>query len=205
MALITVADFQVHFPHLVGTANNPELQAVISQVDALLALYCGFPVPDAGGARTLEAATYTFYPNGPHSSNARRLVLPLRPIVSVTSVHVDPAEDYASSSEVPAGERVLDAQRGEIWLKPSASRSWAVDSGRANRVVVVAGFATTPPDLKALAISATRHVWDRRRTQGVASQSAAGVAQTYTDPEALLPVAVRDGLGPYRLWGVDVH
>lgn len=205
MALIGVADFQVHYPHLVGSAMNPELQTLIAQVDALLALYCGFPVPDAGGARTLGAATYTLYPVGPHSSSSRRVVLPLRPIVSVTSVHVDPSEDYSSGTEIPAGERVLDAQRGEIWLKPSASRSWAVDSGRANRVVVLAGFAAAPPDLKALAISATRHVWDRRRTQGVASQSAAGVSQTFADPEALLPEAVRDGLGPYRLWGVDAH
>lgn len=203
MALITPADVRVHFPHLVGTTGNDELGIIIAQADALLALYLGLPVPDSG-MRTLEDVTYTLFPSAPHSSNERRMVLPVRPVVSVTSVHADLDELYTAATLIPSSEYVLDGPRGEIWLTPQRTRSWYTDCGRANRVVVVAGFSSTPGDVKAIAIAAVRHLWDRRRTAGTVTQAAAGVAQTYSDAEALLPQAVRDALGPYRLWGTDV-
>lgn len=201
MAIITVADFQVHYPNLVGTANNVEINTVIGQADALLALLCGLPAPDAG-ARTLAAATYTVYPAAPDPCEPRRIRLPLRPVVSVTSVHVDIQELYGAATLLSASEYVLDGQRGELWLTPQATHAWYT-TGRANKVVVSAGFSATPPDLKAIAISATRHLWDRRRTQGIANQASSGTAQTYADATGILPQAVRDALGPYVLWGAD--
>lgn len=204
MPIITPDDVRVHYPQLVGTESNPELQALIAQADALLALYLGLPVPDAGGARTLEDSTYTVYPAAPHHSHPRRVSLGIRPVVSIASVHVDPDELYGSSTLLGSAEYSLDAQRGELWLTPQALHSWYVTGARANRVVLVAGYTAAPPDLRALVVAAVRHLWDRRRVQGLASQAAAGAAQTYSDAEALLPRAVRDALGPYVLWGSSV-
>lgn len=198
MALITASQVREHFPQLQGTADDVLLDTLIARADALMALWCGLPRPDAG-AHTLAAATYTLFPRAPDPDEPRRLSLPLYPIVSLTTVHVDPDELYGASTLVPSGDLILDAGAGDVWLTRQSTRTWA-GSGRANRFVVVGGFATTPPDLVALAASAVRHLLDRRRNQGAVAQTQLGVSTTNNDPDALLPDAVREMLGQYTIW-----
>ena len=202
MALITASQVREHFPQLQGSADDPVLDTLIARADALMALWCGFPRPDAG-AHTLTAATYTVYPKAPDPDEPRRIALPVHPVVSLTTVHVDPDELYGASTEVASGDMILDGQAGEVWLTRQSTRTWASE-GRANKVVAVAGFATTPPDLVALAASTVRHLVDRRRNQGAQAQSAQGASTTLVDAEALLPQAVRDMLGQYVIWSSRV-
>lgn len=197
MALISASQFKEHFPQLTGAAADSVLDTVIARADALLALYCGYPVPDAG-SRTLEDATYTLYPRV-SPRHAAALELGLRPIVSVTSVHVDEDWAYGSDTAVDAGDRVLDTQGGRIWLKPTATTAWS-RSPRANKVVAVAGYATTPPDLVMIAVATVRHLWDLRNSQGRQQRSTQGHSETYVDATELLPASVRQALGPYILW-----
>lgn len=198
MALITASQVREHFPQLQGSADDVLLDTLIARADGLMALWCGFPRPDAG-AHTLAAATYTFFPRAPDPDEPRRIALPLYPIASLTTVHVDPDELYGASTLVAGGDLLLDGQAGEVWLTRQSTRTWA-SSGRANKFVVVGGFAATPPDLVALAAGVVRHLLDRRRAQGTQAQTQLGVSVTNNDPDALLPEAVRDMLGQYVIW-----
>jgi hypothetical protein len=165
-----------------------------------MAAWCGFPRPDSG-TYTFEDVTYTFYPSGPSPDQPRRLRLPVYPIVSVTSAYVDENEDYGASTAVAAGDMVLDGARGEIWLTPDAGSAWAAGAGhRANKVTVVAGFASTPSDLVAIAAAEVRHLLDLRRVQGQGQVTQGGQSTTRNDLDALVPQLVRDGLAPYVIW-----
>jgi hypothetical protein len=117
----------------------------------------------------------------------------------VTSAYVDETEAYGASTAVAAGDMVLDGNRGEIWLKPSAGSAWAT-GGRANKVVVVAGFTAAPPDLVAIVASQVRHLLDLRRNQGQPQITQGGQSVTRSDLDSLVPAPVRDLLGAYVIW-----
>lgn len=141
----------------------------------------------------MEDSTYTLYLPGPSRSEPRKLELPVRPVVSITSAYSDPQEDYTSDTQVAAGDMVLDSNLGEIWLTPDASSSWSV-GGRANKIVVIAGYASTPPDLVAICAVLVRHLWNLRNTQGRDN------IQQQPDGQTLIPKPVQQMLGPYRVW-----
>ncbi|MFZ9292600.1 MAG: hypothetical protein ACO26C_08750, partial [Ilumatobacteraceae bacterium] len=68
------------------SADDTLIGTLVDRADAALAEWLRFPVPDAG-TRTLGAATYTLYP-GPFSidpADPLVIVLPVRPVISVTS------------------------------------------------------------------------------------------------------------------------
>lgn len=197
MALITAAQFRAWYPLLTGTSEDTAIDTVIDAVSALMARTCGFPRAD-DGTYTLEAATYTRYIDCPHRKSPRVLDLGVWPVVSVTSAHVDPMWDYGADTAVDAGDMVLDEARGWLWLDPGSSSAWA-SAARANKVVISAGFATTPDDLAWLCAQAVRHAWDRRRVQGVQSHQMQGEQQTLADTDDVLPEAVRRGLYTYTV------
>lgn len=198
MALITPAQFKEHYPQLTGTAEDSVLTTLIARVDALFALYCGYPVPDAG-ARTMESATYTLYFDGASRTNGRTLQLGIRPIVSVTSIHSDPDWDYGVGDLVDSSDYVVDTMEGAVHLRPDSSEAWP-SGHRSIKAVVVAGYSSTPADLVALVALAVRHLWDLRRTQGTSQYQVSGDQRTLTDADALIPAHVRSLLGPYVLW-----
>lgn len=200
MALITAAQFREHFPQVTGTGEDTLIGTLITRADSLMAAACGWPVPD-GGARTMEDVTYTRYVLGPLSWDSRGLDLGIRPVQSITSAYVSIDWTYGASDLVDSGDYVLDSEAGILWLKPSASSSWAENDPRANKITIVAGFTTTPPDLVALCAATVRHLLDLRRSQGSQSMSAGGQSLTREDAVQVLPQAVLDGLGPYTLWG----
>jgi hypothetical protein len=200
MALITAAQFREHFPALTGTAEDTLLDTLIGRADDLMAAWCGYPPYDSGGGlHSLEDQTYTFYPSGPAWDEPRKMILPIKPIQSITSAYVDENEDYGSSTQVASGDMVLDGFRGEIWLTPDASSSWAT-GGRANKITVVAGFASIPAGLVAIAAAEVRHLLDLRRVQGQGQVTQGGQSTTRNDLDALVPQLVRDGLAPYVIW-----
>ncbi len=203
MALITAAQVREHYPQIVGTGEDTLLDTMITRADGLIAAYCGYPAYDGGTVRTLEDQTYTLYLDGPRFTEPQCLDLGIRPVVSVTSAHVDSAWDYGSDAQVATADMVLDARAGLLWLRSDASSSWE-DSPRANKVVIVAGFASTPPDLVAAAAMLVRHLLALRHQQGVGTFSAGGQSATRSDADELVPAAVREALAPYVLGGSRV-
>lgn len=202
MALITAAQFKEHYPQINGVTEDTLFGTFVARADDLMAAFCGFPLPDSGG-HTLEDVTYTIYVDGPSVEHPSVVDLGVKPVVSVTTAHTDENWDYGADTLIASTEYVLDNNRGRLWLRPDASKSWSVGP-RSNKVVVVAGFATTPPGLVALCAMTVRHLWDNRGSQGVGSSTIGGDSVTRSDASELLPLAVQYGLGSYRNWGAAV-
>lgn len=203
MALITATRLRDYYPALVGSADDPRLDAVIAQVDALMAAYCGYPRTDTG-VHTLEDATYTLHLAHDGVSDPRILKLPVRPIASLTSVNVDSSWTYGSATAYSTTTDVTyDAQAGELLCKPLGTLGTWSTSSRANKVVVVAGYATTPAGLEVIAAAAVRDLLDRQRQGDKLSGSSAGQSWTRQQhAQHLLSDAVRASLDAgYTLWG----
>jgi hypothetical protein len=197
MALITPAQFKEHHPGLVGTSEDTKLESYISRVDGLMASYLRFPPYDAAsGARSLEDRTYTLHLDGPTPLQRDALCLCVHPIVSVTTVHVDRTRVYGASSLLVEGtDFSVDTDEG-LLIRAYGS-TWPV-AWRGIRVVCVAGFATTPPELVALTVAAVRHLWDLQGVAGKSSYTVLGDSTERTDLDSLLPEAVRSGLDLYK-------
>lgn len=203
MPLITADQLKARLKDYTGTAQDDVHADLIDRADALMAAYCGFPHPDGATAPTLVDATYTFYLDGPSSRHPRRLKIPMRPIVSVTSLHDDPDWDYGAADLIDSSGYVLDAEAGVLWLRADSGEAFS-RSPRAQKIVVVAGFADPLADghlLVELCALTVRHLISAPQRLGLQSMSSSGTTQTLAEQSDLLPRSVRMGLGEYRLGG----
>lgn len=148
------------------SGDDTLIGTLIDRADAALAEWLRLPRPDAG-TRTLGAATYTTYPGPLSIDPAEPLVLlvPVRPVISVTSVHIDPARSYGAATAVDAADRDLDADNGVIILRESAGTGWS-SALRANKVVVSAGWATLPGPLAQALVMQVGHWLAHTRSAG---------------------------------------
>lgn len=204
MALVTAAQVREHYPSLTGTGEDTLLNTLITRADGLMAAYCGYPACDSGH-HTLEDETYTLYLEAA-VEDPRVLRLPVRPLQSVTSANVDATWDHAAATAVSAADYLAVAIDGALYAKPTGSlQAWSTEL-RSNKVVVVAGFATTPPALVAIAAMAVRDLLDAGKVGQQTSGSSS--RQSYSRPEAgsLLSLAVRGSLDAgYAMWSRRVH
>ncbi len=196
MALATAAQVRALAPSL-SSADDSTITTLLARIDAAFARYCLHPQPDSG-AQTMEAATYTVFPGRYDlglEDDANVAVLPTPPILSITSVHVDPEQDYGDDTLLAASEYVKNERRIELLV--DATHSWSL-AHRANKVVVSAGHTiANHPTLTDAAIVQCIHV--------IGNTSAAGSTSTQTragsrsvSPLSLLP-EVREMLTDYRL------
>lgn len=201
MALITPAQYREHTPALQGTGEDTRLTSVIERVDALMACYCGYPLPDSGG-HTLEDVTYTLICDV-DTHDPRLLRIPVRPVVSVTSIRVDPTWVYGADTVIVSTDYTLESRSGLVWVHGDAVTlgAWPTER-RSVRAIVVAGYATTPPGLVALAAIATRSLLERSDGGDLLSASSARGSWSQAEATSLLPRSVRAGLDAgYRIWG----
>jgi len=179
------------------SADDTLIDTLVGRVDSALAAYMNFPVPDSG-TRTLGAATYTLYP-GPRAIDRDQpaiLALAVSPVISVTSVHIDPDRVYGSADEVTSGYRDLDAAAGLIILRDDSPLAWA-RSLRANRVIVSAGWATLPGELAHAVILQVAHLMAHSTAAG---RTSTDDGQTRVDLLSLdLLPEVKALARPYRL------
>jgi hypothetical protein len=196
MALATAAQVRALAPGL-STADDTTIDALLARINAAFARFCGHPTPDSG-AQTMEAATYTTFPGrydlGIEQDRAIA-TLPTPPILSITSVHVDPEQDYGADTLLTASEYVADGRRVELLV--GATHSWS-DLPRANRVVVSAGYVVAShPVLTEAAIVQAIHAIGNTSAAGSTSTSTRGGSRSVA-PLSLLP-EVREMLTDYRL------
>jgi hypothetical protein len=180
------------------------IDTLLARIDAAFARYCGHPVPDSG-AQTMEAATYTTFPGrydlGIEDDRAIAM-LPTPPILSITSVHIDPEQDYGADSLLGASEYVLgaseyvaDGRRIELLL--DATFIWS-ELPRANRAIVSAGYVVAShPVLTEAAIIQAIHQIGNTSSAGSDSTQTRGGSRSVA-PLSLLP-EVREMLTDYRL------
>ena len=189
MALLTPLEARDWIPTITSTGDDARLTSVIARAESAIAAFCLWPTTDAG-IYSLESAAYTFYLDGSDPKWPGELLVPVRPLISVTSVFDDPDLLYPAADEVPAAERFVDLSAGRIILYPSSTHTYST-ARRAIRVRVTAGYATAPEWLKTAIGEVVQANWNRRHTagkmntsQGGANQSLAAVV-THIPPSAV--------------------
>ncbi len=196
MALATAAQVRELAPGL-PSADDTTIDALLTRIDGAFARFCGHPVPDTG-AQTMEAATYTTFPGRYDlgtGEDAQTAIIPAPPILSVTSVHIDPAQDYGGDTLLGSGEYVAVGRRVE--LLDDATASWG-RTHRANKVVVSAGYVVAShPVLTEAAITQAIHQIGNTSAAGSSSTSTRSGSRSVA-PLSLLP-EVREMLADYRL------
>ena len=146
MSLVSVSTLKEYLPEIgSSTGADTELSNLITRVETFVARYLGYPPPAANNdTPTLESATYVIYMDHPLKDNPLVLQLPIKPIVSLTSIHSDPDRKYGSSSLLTLANIDIDSVNGRLIIKPTTST--AFDSGyRALKVTLTAGYGDSPP------------------------------------------------------------
>jgi len=182
------------------TAEDTNLATMITRAEHALAAYCRFPPASATAGPTLEEATYTLYLDGPSVLDAAELLLPIRPVKSITSVHDDPNLGHGSSFEVASTEWRLDKQRGTIRILPTASHVWN-SAPETIKVIGVFGLTTgaIPEFVKHACILTVKELWSQRGKLGFEASAMAGKSATYVPPVAI-PVEAKQLIAPLVMW-----
>lgn len=195
MALVTAAEVKARGLRINGTSDDTKIDSVISAVEQWIAGYIGLKTYDSGTAPSWEDQTYTLYLEGDGGSV---LQLPVRPLVSVTSIYVDRGRQYAASSLVESGDYTTDLPKGQVILNWDGDPAvWPTYQPRSIKATVVAGWATTPEWLKQTVADIVVAMWSSR--QGAAGkQSKSGRGGSVTFREDLIPPHVYPLLAEYQ-------
>ena len=204
MALITATEAKVLLPALSGTGADTSIDTMISRAGQALAEYCAFPAV-AGAGPTLEQTTYTMYLDG-LDEDARRpevLQLPLRPIVSVTSVYDDADRAYGSSAQVAEADHFsVDKTGGALVLLGTSTHAWSVNAFEALKVVAVCGLtAGSIPELVKAAVAVTVQAnWSKRHTATADQVGVGGDTFAPSKVPYFVPAEAKGLIAPWVLW-----
>jgi hypothetical protein len=122
--------------------------------------------------------------------------LPLKPVVTITSVHADPDRVYGADTEVNSDEYEIDKQQGLLIIKPNTSTVGFTKSYRGNKVVGTFGFTLYHKDIvHAICVYASQ-LHRAKTSQGKQSQTVRAASTTYL-PNTM-PSEVKEILYPYR-------
>lgn len=196
MALVTTDILKEYLPEVSGTGVNTELSNLLDRVESAIARWLGFPAPDGSNTPTLAVSTYTLYIDSYWYGNRSVLQLPIKPVVTITSVHSDPDREYNSDSEVNSDEYDIDKQAGLLIIKPTVSTVGFSKAYRANKVVGTFGFTLFHKDLVHAVCVFASQLHRAKSSQGKKSQSVRNATTTYMPN--VIPDEVRQILYPYR-------
>lgn len=194
MAVLDAATVREYLPSLTGTGEDTALDSLIARFGALAAQYLGYQPASVGGNPTVEDTTYTLYLDG---DGSKYLQLPITPVVSVTSLHVDIDRKYGSDRLVDSGDYELFGDEGLVLLKVDSTQGEWDRGKRTVKAVVVAGFTTIPMPIKHACAMQVAFWWQARAHLGKTSVSQGGGSSSVATLK-LLP-EVRQALEPYRL------
>jgi hypothetical protein len=194
VALVTAAQVRDLIPQLTGTGDDTRLGVLIGQAETALARWLFFPRA-ADGTYALEDKSYVFYLPGPEEDAPRDLKIPIRPIVSVTSVYQDSDESHGTLVASTDYLVTLDLlTRGIVKLvQAPACGGWLVGD-RPIKATVVAGWATAPDYVVQAVAWQVQYALGQARTGGKAANENAEPLGFGVDPR------VEGLLGPDRLW-----
>lgn len=196
MALITASEARtLGGINLSGTGSDTKIESMITQAEQQIADFLGLPEYGTG-LRSWEDQTYTIYYDG---EGGHELDLGIRPVQSITSLYVDAAREYASSTLVDSGDYTLDGSRGVIVLDfdadPAAFPRW---QSRAIKVTFVAGWATVPDWLKQVCAEWVAALWAHRNSKQAGQLNRSGRAGSIGFRDTPIPPHLYDALRPYR-------
>ncbi len=189
VALVTLTE-QKQYSDVADTDSDAILAALINSCSEWIAGLVG---------RDLVQTTHTEYYHGDGSD---MLILSKRPVVSITSIHIDSAREWAAATLIASTNYQLDKQAGMV-------RAWSLLGnwvcGTSNiRVIYVAGYTagpegTMPKDLKLAVMRLVDHQWRdgfTNRKLDVSSDVIGDANRTFRDAE--VPKDVERILHRYR-------
>tara|TARA_B100001564_G_C20475253_1_gene594524 strand:- start:122 stop:730 length:609 start_codon:yes stop_codon:yes gene_type:complete len=196
MPLVTTDILKEYLPEVTGTGSDTELSDLLDRVEANVARFLGFPAPDSSNTPKLDVNTYTLYIDSYWIDDISVLQLPLKPVVTITSVHADPDRVYGADTEVNSDEYEIDKQQGLLIIKPNTSTVGFTKSYRGNKVVGTFGFTLYHKDIvHAICVYASQ-LHRAKTSQGKQSQTVRAASTTYL-PNTM-PSEVKEILYPYR-------
>lgn len=184
MALITVEEARSYIPALRGTADDGFLTTLIDVAGETIASRLGWPSTTAGSAPSIESASRVFYVDGPSYYDPRTIRIPVRPVISITSIYDDPLHAFGSDTLVDSSEYDLLGTAGTVSVRGDASHSWS-RADRSIKVTCVAGFSTIPARIKHQCGLLVRHWYANRSAAQVPGVGTGAVPQRYLIPDAL--------------------
>lgn len=197
MSLATAEQVRFYIPTLTGTSRDTELDILVTRVGEVFAELIGHPA--VGQVEpTIEETTYRLFLDGP---GGRFLRLPVRPIVTLSSVFDDPLLEYGTDTEVAIGDIAIDTEDGLLILKNTAATSaWSGPTGarRAVKVTVSAGYSSgnVPAAIQDAAAFAAAHWFNLTAQGGMTQISQEGVNLNLRAEH--LPDKVREQLSTKR-------
>ena len=185
MSLVSVSVLKEYLPEIQGAGADTELSNLIERAEAVIARFLGLPVNDSG-TTALTASTYTLYINSPNYSDRSVLQLPIKPIISITSVYSDLDREYTADTEIGSDEYTLDTKLAQIILKPNVATIGFNDGYRANRVICSAGYDTDYTDLIHAVCVYCSHIYRAKASQGKKTTTIRNASTTFS-PNTLPP------------------
>jgi hypothetical protein len=174
MSVVDLEDVKAHL-NITGDGNDTELQAFIDAAEAAIAAQVGPLEPETRTDRVRSAAG--------------TLVLPVSPVVSMTSVtNADTTEILVDDLYLDTTAAVITYGDGVSWVTPGFYD-----------VTYVAGRETCPADLLLAIKELVRHLWQTQRgpTSRPGSRGSDATANTVPGAAYLLPFRVMELLAPH--------
>ena len=204
-----------------GTQDDTAITVYLTAIDQAIAIFCGFGEYAGAAVPTVEDKAYTLYltgsvargSTGPWATNvpvydwnhtgrvqqavagSSQLLLPIWPVVEITSIHEDEDWAWGSDTEVDSGDYLLFEDEWVLEKLPTKT-GWST-ANRAIKVVLTAGWETIPGPMQQAAGLQLQHLWNNRELVGRTAQAVDG-ASVGVRPFTLLP-GVRALLNPYQL------
>ena len=199
MPLVSAATLREYLPEIGdNTSADTELNSLIARVEAAVARYLGFPPPASSSSfTTLDQSTYTLYLDGPTYFDRNVLQLPIKPVVSITSIFSDIERRYEAGSALTLSNIDIDLVNGRLIVKPYTST--AFDRGyRAIKITFVAGYATgaPPADLVHAICVLSSQLHRAKQTQGKENISIQGTSIKLS--ERTIPNEVQEILNKFK-------
>ena len=144
MSLVSVSTLKEYLPEIQGSSIDADLTSLITRVEGFIARYLGFPLADSATSYGLDQSTYTIFVDRPMNDLPFVLQSPLKPIISITSIHSDVDREYGSDSLIDSSKYEIDKQNGRVILDDTSPDTFDVGF-RAIKVVGSFGFNTSAP------------------------------------------------------------
>ena len=152
---------------------------------------------DSATSYTLDQSTYTIYADGSMYGLEYVLQSPIKPIISITSIHSDVDRVYGSDTLIDSSQYEIDKELGRVILDDTSPDTF--DRGfRAIKIVGSFGFSTsTPPsDLVHAICVYCSHLQRAKSNQGNVSVTQRN--STVTLSPRTMPEEVKEILRGYR-------
>jgi len=197
MSLVSVSVLKEYLPEIQGSSIDADLTSLITRVEGFIARYLGFPLSDSATSYTLDQSTYTLFADGSMYGLEYVLQSPIKPIVSITSIHSDADRVYGSSTLIDSSQYEIDKELGRVILDDTSPDTF--DRGfRAIKIVGSFGFSTSnpPSDLVHAICVYCAHLQRAKSNQGNVSITQRN--STVTLSPRTMPEEVKEILRGYR-------